>query len=537
MASELVRQPLAPLRSAATKRNSAASRANVIAEADKENAHLEKTNPATKQHAAQSHDAYDAQLLEREHALALREQRADEQNRAHEEKIMDLEVLEMRLKERTRALNEREAADKTRTLELSQLSNIENCQREAQQCAEREQRLVAREEQLAQAESACSERELAAAKREETLQRAERQLRLQEAGILGEHRISQADAALAVKERSLAAREEALERREKELQAKQAREESIYEREARVARLESALAERERRAAKEEANIAAQAKSLVARSRELTVRESGVAERQRQQEARAAKLASEAAQLSSEAAHIAAERLSLQDEAAKLREQRTALACSGKKMGQSSIARGKNHPEVEAGSFGELLRLAEVVGEVSSVATTARVVEDEHVRALAPGHHDVLAGEAAARAVRFLSEPPRSDRDASAGASCISSSHGQLTASSIRSRCTIGGNVRADMRDWDQSSNASSVNSSSRRHLTARKKIPGRASSVDPVVTGRQAAPSHSELGDAGLRSCPMPLREAELTASGPLARLTAPFSAFRRSMTGPSAT
>jgi len=93
------------------------------------------------------------------------------------------------------------------------------------------------------------------------------------------------------------------------------------------------------------------------------------------------------------------------------------------------------------------------------------------------------------------------------------------------------------MRDWDQSSNASSVNSSSRRHLTARKKIPGRASSVDPVVTGRQAAPSHSELDDAGLRSCPMPLREAELTASGPLARLTAPFSAFRRSMTGPSAT
>lgn len=537
MASELVRQPLAPLRSAATKRNSAASRANVIAEADKENAHLEKTNPATKQHAAQSHDAYDAQLLEREHAVALREQRADEQSRAHEEKIMDLEVLEMRLKERTRALNEREAADKTRTLELSQLSNIENCQREAQQCAEREQRLVAREEQLAQAESACSERELAAAKREETLQRAERQLRLQEAGILGEHRISQADAALAVKERSLAAREEALERREKELQAKQAREESIDEREARVARLESALAERERRAAKEEANIAAQAKSLVARSRELTVRESGVAERQRQQEARAAKLASEAAQLSSEAAHIAAERLSLQDEAAKLREQRTALACSGKKMGQSSIARGKNHPEVEAGSFGELLRLAEVVGEASSVATDARVVEDEHVRVLAPGHHDGIAGEAAARAVRFLSEPPRSDRDASTGASCISSSHGQLTASSIRSRCTIGGNVRADMRDWDQSSNASSVNSSSRRHLTARKKIPGRASSVDPVVTGRQAAPSHSELDDAGLRSCPMPLREAELTASGPLARLTAPFSAFRRSMTGPSAT
>lgn len=413
---ELDRKPLTARRSASSK---------PVNEADKENtAPLHSTSDLKP-------DDYKADLATRERELALREQRVDEQSRKNDEKVSDLEVLEMRLKERRRALKEKEnSAQHTQTSTLTQvLGTSENREREAQ--------LAAREQQLANAEAVCSSREQTLAKREEVQQRAERKSRSQEAAAAAEPRSGQAETALLAKERLLAAREEKLARTEQEFQKRRAREESIDDREARVARLEGALAERERRAATQEANVATQAKGMVERSRDLTVREGAAAERQRQLDARSARVAAEAARLATEASRMTAERLTLQGEAEDLDARRAAFmaTCANRSSAQPiysargyggserhvrtatddaeptwhSVADDGGHSEpsspgsddagsqVPQGSLNELLRQAELAGESTGPINS----KGAHGR---PQTNESGVGRAAARTVRFVSD-------------------------------------------------------------------------------------------------------------------------------------
>lgn len=130
---------------------------------------------------------WEARLVERDFALTQREEKVDEHSRTNEEKVLDLEVVEMRLAARAKQLADSEAACSSREMSLAK-------REEALKNAERQKR--------AEVEAACSAREAELAKREEAAKMAEQQ------------RCSKTQAAIAAREKELNAREERLKQAE-----------------------------------------------------------------------------------------------------------------------------------------------------------------------------------------------------------------------------------------------------------------------------------------------------------------------------------